>query len=106
MPVKIGNLLAGLRGLLFSLITYEAKSIVSEKEKSSRWRKFDGIEGGVVFRSSERFPSTFEDNGDDMKVIEDDGKVPFSKTIPNCLEIVTAWLNNPVSQVTLLLIVN
>lgn len=59
-------------------VTYEAKSIVGEKEKSSGWKKFDGE--GIIVRNSEGFPSVFfEENGEDIKVIEDDGEVLFSK---------------------------
>ena len=38
-------------------VTYEAKSIVGEKEKSSGWKKSDGE--GIIVRNSEGFPSTF-----------------------------------------------
>lgn len=79
-----------MRTSIFS-VTYEAKSIVGEKEKSSGWKKFDGE--GIIVRNSEGFPSIFEENGEDIKVIEeDDGKILFSKKHPklprNCKSLV------------------
>lgn len=52
-----------------------------KKRKSSGWKKFDGE--GIIVRNSEGFPSIFEENGEDIKVIEEDyGKVLFSKKHP------------------------
>lgn len=46
-------------------------------------------ETGVIYRKVQGLGS-FEDSGEDIKVIEDDGKVSYSKNIQNCLAILRA----------------